>query len=93
MRDAEAAALIEQDHAAVAVQPFFQVLHRFLHNRVGSASGTHFVRSPLGQDQFHDGFAPAGAGAGSAEIIGVTAAANQRRVADASGSFVERSAG
>lgn len=75
--DAETAARIEQDHAAVAVETALQVLHGFLDNSVRRATSTDTVGRPLGKNQLHDRLAPAGAGSRGAEIIGITAAADQ----------------
>src|SRR5579864_1428744 len=93
VRDTEAAALIEQDHATVSVEPVFQILHGFLRHRIRCAPGAHFVSGPLGQDKFHDGFAPAGAGTGCAQIVSIATAADERRVSHTSRIFVERAAG
>src|SRR6185437_10689177 len=64
--DAETAARIEQDHAAVAIETALEVLHGFLHNSVGRATSADTVSGPLGKNQLHDRLTPAGAGSGSA---------------------------
>src|SRR6267142_2220461 len=87
--DAETAALVQQDHATVSVAPVFQILHGFLDNCIWRSAGAHAVGSPLGQDQFHDGLTPSSAGTGCAHIVRITAAADERRVAHASGVFIE----
>src|ERR1043166_1175837 len=61
VRNAEAAALVEQNDAAVAVQPFLQILHGFLDDGVRRATSTYAVSGPFGQNQFHDGLAPTSA--------------------------------
>src|ERR1039457_5945634 len=58
----------------------------------GSARGDA-VGGPLAEDQLHDGFAPAGEGDGSGEIVGVAAATDEGGVADTAGSFVEGASG
>ena len=93
MGDAEAAALIQHDHAAVAVEAALEILYGFYGDGVRRASDTDFVGGPFGQHQFHDGLTPSGAGGGGAEIIGIAAAADQRRVAHAPRILVERAAG
>ena len=45
VRDAEASALVQQDHAAVAVEPLFQILHCFLRYGIWRAP----VRTRVGQ--------------------------------------------
>src|SRR5208282_1345252 len=91
--DSEAALGIEQNDSTVAVEALLQIVHRFLRDPLRQAAGLHAIGRPLRQHQFHDGFAPSGGGSGGAEIIGITAAADQRRVAEAAGIFIERAAG
>ena len=66
VRNTKTAALIEHDHAAVTVKSALQILHGFLRHGIRRAASAYFVGSPLGQNQFHDGLTPSGAGAGSA---------------------------
>jgi hypothetical protein len=40
-------------------------------------AGSHAVRRPLGQDKFHDGFAPSGSGGSGCLIVRVAATADQ----------------
>ena len=55
--------------------------------------GAEKIHSRFRHHDFHDGFAVAGAGNPAGFGIGVTTAANQRRIADAAGKFATRSAG
>ena len=59
----------------------------------GDAAELNAVDGPFAQDQLHDGLAPAGERDGGAVVVGIAAAADQRGVADAAGSFVERASG
>src|SRR5208282_4273548 len=93
MGDSEAALSIKQNDSTVAVEALLEIVHRFLRRPLRQASGFDAIRRPLREHQLHDGFAPSGSGSGGAEIIGVAAAADERRVAEAAGSFVERAAG
>src|ERR1700716_3341261 len=81
---------IEQDDSTVAVQPLLQIVHRFLRDPLRQAAGFDAIRRPLRKHQLHDGFAPSGGGSGGAEIIGIAAAADKRRVPEAPRSFIER---
>src|SRR5450755_4228702 len=65
----EAALCIEQNNSAVAVQTLLQVVHRFLRDPLGQASGFDAVRRPLREHQLHDGLTPSGSGRGGAEIV------------------------
>src|SRR6202034_2252964 len=51
------------------------------------------IGGPLGEDQLHDRLAPSGGGDGSALVVGVATAADQRGIAEASGSLVQRATG
>jgi len=77
MGDAEAASLVEQNHASVPLQAALQVEHGFLSYGVGRAANLYAVRGPLGQDQFHDRLTPSCAGNRRALVIRVTAAPNE----------------
>jgi len=37
----------------------FEIVHRFLRNPLRHAAGFDAIGGPLGEHQFHDGFAPA----------------------------------
>ena len=53
----------------------------------------HPVDRPFGQHQFHDGLAPASKRGGCAAVVGVAAAANDRRVADSPRCLVQGAPG
>ena len=93
MRDADVPFRVQHDDSAVAVQPLLQVVHRFLRGPLRQISGGDPVRRPLRQHQLHDRFAPSRGGDGSTLIVRIASAANQRRVAQPSGSLVQSSAG
>ena len=93
MRDAELSLRIQNDDAAVAVQALFQIIHGFLCRPLGKVSCQYAVGGPFSKHQLHDWFAPACGRGSSAEIIGVASTADQRRIAETSGSFVQRSSG
>lgn len=57
------------------------------------AGGAKEVGGGFGHDDFHDGFAIAGAGDAAGGGIGVAAAADERRIADAAGKFAASAAG
>ena len=59
----------------------------------GSVAGEDAIDGPFAEDQLHDGLAPAGERDGGGEIVRIAAAADERGVADAAGSLVERAAG
>ena len=75
--DAEAPVRIEQDHAAVTVHPVFQMANGLGCDPLRQTAGSHAVRRPLGQDKFHDGFAPSGSGGSGCLIVRVAATADQ----------------
>src|SRR5271168_2049184 len=63
---------------------------RLLRNRAtvfGPRSATQKLCRGFGHDNFHDGFAIAGAGDPASAGVGVAAAADQRRIAHAAGEF------
>ena len=91
--NSEAALSVEQDDSTVAVEALLEKIHRLLRDPLGQTAGFDSIGGPLREHQFHDGFAPSGGGSGRAEIIGITAAADERRIAKAAGSFIERAAG
>src|SRR6266852_2668772 len=51
------------------------------------------IHSRLGQDDLHDGFAVAGAGSAAGFGVGVTAAADERRITDTAGELAAGAAG
>src|SRR5580704_16497452 len=84
---------IEQNDSPVAIEPLLQIVHRFRRDPLGKAAGFDAIRRPLREHQLHDGLAPSGGGSGRAEIVGIAAAADQRRVAETARSFIERAPG
>ena len=91
--EAEAAVGAEEDDAAVSAEAVVEVGDGFAGGDFGGGAGGDAIGGPLAEDQFHDGFAPAGEGDGGGEIVGVAAATDERRVADAAGCFVEGASG
>src|SRR5579864_2894090 len=83
VRDSEAAFGVEQDDPAVTVDARLQVVHGLLRDPFGQVAGGHAIAGPLGEDQFHDGLAPARQGGRSALVVRVTATTDQGRVAEA----------
>src|ERR1035441_10280634 len=77
----------------MAAETFVGVGDGFLGGEFRGRARGNAVGGPLAEDQLHDGFAPAGEGDGGGEIVGVTAATDQRGVADTAWSLVEGSAG
>src|ERR1035438_6016763 len=90
---AEASVGAEQDDATVAAETVVEVGNGFMGGEFGGDTSGDAVGGPLAQNQLHDRFAPAGEGNGGGEIVGVTAATDQRGVADTAWSLVEGSAG
>ena len=91
--DAVPAVRGEQNDAAVAAQAGVEVIDGGLRGIRGRGPAGYLVNGPLAEDEFHDGFAPAGERGGSAVVVGVAAAADERRVADTAWRFVEGAAG
>ena len=91
--EAEAAVGAEEDDAAVSAKAVVEVGDGFAGGDFGSCAGGDAVGGPLAEDQFHDGLAPAGEGDGGGKIVGVAAATDEGRVADAAWGFVEGASG
>ena len=91
--EAEAAVGAEEDDAAVASETVVEIGDGFAGDDFRRGTGRDAIRSPLAEDELHDGFAPAGEGDGGGEIVSVAAAADQGGVADAAGGFVEGASG
>src|ERR1700761_1030400 len=87
---AVAAVRTEQDDAAVTTEAAEKIGDGGLRSVLGSVAAEDAIDGPLAEHQFHDGLAPPGERDGSAEIVCITAAANERGVANAAGGFVER---
>ena len=93
MREAVAAVRAKQDDAAMAAEPAEADRRWRLRGGVGSIAGEDAIHGPLAKHQLHDGLAPSGKRDRGAEVVGVAAAADQRRIADASRRLVQRAAG
>ncbi len=90
---AEAAIGAEQDDAAVSAEAVVEIGDGLAGGELGMGAGGDAVGGPLAENQLHDGFAPSGERNGGGKIVGVAAAADERRIADAAGSLVEGAAG
>ena len=91
--EAEAAVGAEEDDAAVSAESVVEVGDGLAGRDFRGRACSDAVGGPLAQYQFHDGFAPAGERNGGSEVVGITAAPDEGRVADATGGFVEGAAG
>jgi len=95
------AVAVEKNETAGAAATFFEEKNGFL----GGVIGGFFERGEFarriakkidggfGHDDFHDGFAKAGAGDAASGDVGVTTAADEWRIADAAGKFATGAAG
>src|SRR5216683_976627 len=97
---------VEQDEAAGGVRAFGEKVNGFAGGDIGCRSiagggrrcidaGRRLAKKidgGFGHNDFHDGFAVAGAGDAASFGVGITAAADERRIADAAGSFATSSA-
>ena len=88
------AVFVEEDEATGAFPAAGEKLNGGLcrAHRVG-ACGAQEITGGFGEDDFHDGFAETGGRDGTGFAIGVTAAADERRIADASGELAASAAG
>ena len=92
--EAGVAVLVEEDKSAGAFAAFGKKLNCGLRGAGGSgAGGAQKVGGSFSHDNFHDGFAVAGGGNSAGFEIGVTAAADQRRIANAAGLFAASASG
>jgi len=91
--DAVAAFSVEDNHSTVAIKPAFEVGDGFLGGILWSCALADELGGVLGDDKLHHGLAPSGGGDGSRFVVGIAAAADERRVADATGSLVECASG
>ena len=91
VRDAELSLRIQHDNATMAIQSLFQIVHGFLRRPLRQISCGNAVGRPLGQHQFHDWLAPTCGRGRRAQIIRVTTAADQRRIAQSPGSLIQGS--
>ena len=69
---------VDDNHATVAVETLFQIVECPLRGFLRGPSLFYVVRGPLAEHQLHHGLAPSGGGDRRTEIVGITAAANQR---------------
>ena len=74
---AEAAVGTEQDDASMAAESIVEVGNGLARGELRCDASADAVCSPLAEDQFHDGFAPAGERDGGGKIVSITAAANE----------------
>src|SRR5256885_8397565 len=95
------AGAVEEKKTAGAVAALFEKKHGFLSGVLGGFFGRgEFARriakkidGGFGHDDFHDGFTEAGARDAASGDVGVTTAADERRIADAAGKFATGAAG
>src|SRR5207244_3531519 len=95
------AVAVEENETAGAAATFFEKKYGFLSGVLGGFFGSgEFARriakkidGGFGHDDFHDGFAQAGARDAASGGIGVTTATDERRIADAAGKFATGAAG
>ena len=90
--EAESAIRAEEDDSTVAAEAVEEVRDGFAGGDIWHRSRSHAVGCPLAEDQLHDRLAPTGERDRSRQIVGIAAAADERGVAHAAGSFVEGSA-
>ena len=85
---------VEEDESAGAFAATGEELNSGLRGARGSGAGrAQKIAGGFGEDHFHDGFAIAGGGNAAGFGIGVAAAADERRIADAAGKFAAGAAG
>ena len=88
------AVFIEEDESAGAVAATGEELDSGLRGARGIGAGrAQKITGSFGENHFHDGFAITGRGDGAGFGIGVAAAADERRIADAAGKFAAGAAG
>src|ERR1700761_8445819 len=90
--EAVAAVRAKQDDAAMAAESAEEIGDGGLGCSVGSIAGENEIHGPLAKHELHDGLAPAGKRDRGAEIVGIAAAADQRRITDAARRLVQRAA-
>ena len=91
--NAEATERAEQDDAAVATEAVEEIGDGFFRGLGGRGALLDAIDGPLAEHQFHDGLSPAGERNRGGKIVGVAAAADERRISHASGRFIQRAAG
>src|SRR5271157_2190740 len=89
MGDANTALAVDKDNATVSVEPRFQVVKRALGGILGHKALFHAVGGPLAQHEFHHRLAPSRGGDRGTQVVGIAAATDERRVANASRGFIE----
>ncbi len=106
-REGGIAGTVKEDEAAGGASAFGKEMNGFAGGEIGSGSVTGGGRQRVhasggaakkidggfGQDDFHDGFAVAGAGDAARFGVRVAAAADERRIADAAGELAAGAAG
>src|ERR1700733_6875996 len=80
---AVAAVRAEQDDSAVTAEATEEIGDGGLRRVLGSVAAKDAIDGPLTEHELHDGLAPPGERDGSAEIVRITAAADERGVANA----------
>ena len=93
MGNAPAAIGTEQNNTPVALKPFGQIGNRLWRDHIRSLPGLYAIRSPFAEHQLHHWFAPAGERYGRGQLVGIATAANERGVAYAAWSLVQRASG
>ena len=91
--ESESAVGAEEDDAAMAAETVEEIGDGFAGGDFGCGSGGDAVGGPFAEDKLHDGFAPAGERNRGGEIVGVTAATDEGRIADAARGLVEGATG
>jgi len=92
--DAGIAVSVEEDDAAGAFAALGEELHGGLNGAGRCGNGrAEKIAGGLGEDHAHDGFAVASGRNSAGLLVGVTAAADERRIADASGKLAAGAAG
>jgi len=82
-----------RNNSALAVEALVQVLNCRWRDLRRSNFGGYVIGGPLGEDQLHHRFAPSGGGSRGGLVVRIAAAANQRGVAHAPRSLVQRASG
>ncbi len=88
------AAFVEENQAAGAFATLGEELDGGFRGTIRiRSSGTQKIGSRFGKHHFHDGFTVAGRGNAACFGVGIAAAANERRIADAAWKFAAGAAG
>ena len=84
---------VEQDHAAVTVEPRVEISNSLPGCEFWNGTAGNSVCSPFSQDKLHDRLAPSRAGDSATLIVGVAAAADERGVSHPSRRLIYCAAG